>query len=174
MKELTIRKVYISVKGMIQQINEILVELKFSPLDYAADRAAFAAKVIAKFSKRNGFCPEQCAEEVSRELDRIYEDAKSVSVESTVMPDHLRTGDYVGIIIGGILIWGLVAISPKTLSVEISSPYEGKRLSSEIELLAPRIWTEMPCEGSEANDEGKKKAVSLLTELYYSYIENHS
>lgn len=162
------------MNGMIQQLNAILAELEFSPLDYAAERAAFAAKIIAIFSKRNGFCPEQCADEVIRELDRIYEDAKNVSVEATIIPDFLRTGDHIGIVIGGVLIWGLVAISPKMLSVEISSPYEGKRLSSEIELLAPRIWTEQPREGSEANDEGRRKAISLLTELYYSYIEIHS
>lgn len=159
---------------MIQQLNEILAEVEFNPLDYAADRESIAAKVIAIYSKRNGFPAEQCTDEVRRELDRIYEDAKSVSVETTIMPDFLRTGDHIGIVIGGILIWGLVSISPKTLSVEISSPYEGKRLSSEIEMLAPRIWTESPHEGSEANDEGREKAVSLLTELYYSYIENHS
>ena len=103
-----------------------------------------------------------------RELDRIYEDAKSVSVEFEILPDRLMTGDQIGIIIGGILIRGTVTISPKTLSVEITSPYEGKRLCSEIEMLAPRIWTELPREGSEANDEAKKKAVFLLTELYLS------
>lgn len=159
---------------MIQQLNEILEELGYNPLDYAANRRGFAENVIAIYSKRNDICVEQCADEVIRELERIYEDAKSVSVEVEILPDRLMTGDQIGIIIGGILIRGTVTISPKTLSVEITSPYEGKRLCSEIEMLAPRIWTDLPREGSEANDEAKKKAVFLLTELFYSYIENHS
>lgn len=161
------------MEDMTERIVRIVSGLGFDPLEYAADRTGTVGRVLEIFTGQSGIHAEECAVEVEKVLESIYEDAKGVSVEAEIIPDHLRTGGSVGVVIGGELIWGLVDVTPKVLSVEITEPYRGRRSSSEIEMLAPRIWTEQPCDGSEANEEGRRRAVSMLAGLYYSILENH-
>lgn len=161
------------MEDMTERIARIVSVLGFSPLEYAVDKAGIVWRVLETFTGQTGIPAEECAAEVETELDSIYEDAKGVSVEVAVVPDHLRTGGCIGVVIGGELIWGRVIVTPKILSVEITEPYGGRRSSVEIEMLAPRIWTEQPCDGSEANVEGRRRAVSMLAGLYYSILEKH-
>lgn len=159
--------------NLTETVIRIVTDNGFDPLDYAADKDRTVRRVAGIYASWSGIPVDECTGEVEKELDRIYEDAKSISVEADIIPDHLVTGRNIGIVIGGELIWGRVCVTPKVLSVEITEPYMGRRSCAEIDILAPRIWTEQPYDGSEANEEARKRVVSMLAGLYYYFLENH-
>lgn len=146
---------------------KILATLSFSVKEYVCDKARIINKAREVYETETGKKSEPVLDEIKDELELLFHDRKKLSIENINMPDHLRSGSWLGIVVAGELIYGLVQVSPKTISVE----YDGHRKLSQLELLAPVIWTEYPKEGSEANEDGKRKAVVLLTDLYYSALE---
>lgn len=146
------------------EIAKILVSLPFSPAEYVQDKASVMERARKLYEEITGDKSELVLSEIEEELELLFHDRKALSVEDVNMPEHLRSGCWLGIVIDGNLIYGLVQVSPKIISVE----YEGHRGCSQLELLAPVVWTEYPDE--EANREGKLKAVELLTDLFYSSL----
>ena len=110
---------------------------------------------------------------VIRLVESIYGTTKETSIQDEDVPFVLRSGERIGITTDDVRVEGVVDISPKVISVTILSPFTGRTASSELKMMAPVIWTKEPEDSSEANEEGKRKAASLLCDLYYSFFEEN-
>ena len=111
--------------------------------------------------------------EVLRLVESIYGTIKETSIQDVDLPFMLRSGGHIGITTDGTRVEGVVDVSPKAITVTILSPFTGRTASSELKMMAPVIWTKEPEDSSEANEEGKRKAASLLCDLYYSFFEEN-
>lgn len=109
--------------------------------------------------------------DVIRLVESIYGTIKETSFQDVDVPFVLRSGGRIGITTDGVRVEGVVEVSPKVISVTILSPFTGRTASSKIQMIVPAIWTVEPKDGSNANEEGKRKAAALLCDLYYSYFE---
>lgn len=109
--------------------------------------------------------------DIIRLVESIYGTIKETSIQGVDVPFVLRSGGHISITTDNTRVEGVIEVSPKMLSVNILSPFTGRRATSELEMIVPAIWTEEPEEGSGANEAGKRKAAALLCDLYYSYFE---
>lgn len=111
--------------------------------------------------------------DVIRLVESIYGTTKETSIQDVDVPFLLRSGGRISIMTDNTRVEGVVEVSPKTISVTILSPFTGRTASSELKMMVPVIWTKEPKNGSEANEEGKRKAAALLCDLYYSLFEEN-
>lgn len=142
-----------------------------SAREFAEHLSEIHQMAIDAYKQLAGDAKDIPVEEIHHLVDSLYRTSTESAIQQREVPFILHSGDHVAITTDGVLVEGVVNVSPKILEVTILSPFAGKEASSELEMLAPVIWTEQPEDGSEANDAGKRRALSLLSELYYSYFE---
>lgn len=147
-----------------ESIAEILSGIEFSAAEYVTDKPSVLLRARRLYEQKTGKKSDSVIKEIDDEINILFNDRKLLSVDRVIMPDELKTGNWIGIIIDGELIYGIVQVSPKRLSVE----YEGYRRIYKLDDLAPVVWTEYPQE--EANEYGKNQAIRILTDLYYIKI----
>lgn len=121
------------------------------------------------FGTAKGFSEHK--NDVIRLVESIYGTIKETSIQNMDVPFVLRSGGRIGITTDGVRVEGIVDVSPKVIKVTILSPFTGRTATAELRMIVPAIWTEEPEDGSEANEEGKRKAAALLCDLYYSFFE---
>ena len=158
--------------------NEELLELagKVSDMygsarDFSERLSEIHGKAVEAYKQLAGDSNDIPVKEIHHLVDSLYRTATESAILQREVPFILHSGNHIAITTDGVRVEGVVNVSPKLLEVTIISPYTGKKASSELEMIAPFIWTERPEDGSEANDAGKKRALSLLCELYYSFFE---
>ena len=145
--------------------------MSFSATDYAKDSNSILADTLRKYAMETKDESPDIKTELKELLERSFEERKELSVSGINLPDHLFDGDLFLISIDGTEVTGRVNLSPKEIMVEILSPFHGHQAGCSLPLLAPIIWTEYPEPKSEANGRGREKAVSLLSDIYYSLLE---
>lgn len=150
---------------------KIVSEMAFSATDYVKDGNAILAEAMRLYLAETGAMEPETETELKVILERSFSDRKALSVSGIDMPDHLMDGNLFRISIDGTEVKGRVRLSPKEIAVEITSPFHGCQAGASLLMLAPVIWTERPETGSEANESGREKAVSLLVDIYYSLLE---
>lgn len=148
----------------------IISRMTFSAADYARSRDRIKEEALKLYSRQTGDSSADIETELEILLDRSFLERKEISICAAELPDHLKDGSIFRIFLDDTEVEGKVKLSPKELSVEISSPFHGKKAGSDLEMLAPVIWTERPEPGSEANEEGRHRAVLLLADIYYSLL----
>ena len=151
---------------MTESMAEILSGIEFSAAEYVTDKPSVLLRARKLYEQKTGMESAPVISEIEDELRVLFNDRKLLSVDSVIMPDELKSGNQFCIIIAGKVICGLVQVSPKRLSVE----YEGYRRIYKLDDLAPVVWTEYPQE--EANEYGKKQAIRILTDLYYTMMRD--
>jgi hypothetical protein len=142
-----------------------------SAREFAEHLSEIHEKTIEAYKQLSGDAKDIPVEEIRHLVDSLYRTATESAIQQREVSFILHSGDHVAITTDGVRVEGVVNVSPKILKVIILSPFAGKKASSELEMIAPVIWTELPEDGSEANEDGKRRALSLLCELYYSYFE---
>ena len=150
---------------------KIISKMTFSAADYVKNREAIFLEVLRRYNDLTGDLSPEIRSELSVMLNQSFSERKELSIISAALPDHFRDGSSFSVCVDDTVIEGLLHLSPKVIIVEMTSPYSGHKAGSELELLAPVIWTERPEVNSEANEEGRGKAISLLTDLYYSTLQ---
>lgn len=148
----------------------IISRMTFSAADYVKDKESILSEAYHRYVSRTGDDSHEAKSEVASLLKRSFADRKELSVSNADLPDHFRDGSAFRICVDDTEVKGILRLTPKDISVEIVSPFTGRTAGAELQLVAPVIWTERPENGSEANEEGRLKAVSLLTDIYYSML----
>lgn len=150
--------------------SSIISRMTFSAVDYVMNRESIVEDAVKQYCQQTGEQSLDIRNGMVILLDRSYAERKLLSVCAAELPDHLRDGSHFRIFVNDTEVVGKVRISPKVISVEITSPFQGEMAGSELEMLAPVIWTERPEKGSEANESGRQKSISLLVDIYYSLL----
>ena len=81
----------------------------------------------------------------------------------------VRSGDIIPCVIDGQMIEAAVHASPKDITVLLYGVKPKLQASSHIMLMAPKIYTVEPWDGSNLNDYGVLRAKELLAGLYHDY-----
>jgi ribosome recycling factor len=81
----------------------------------------------------------------------------------------VRSGDIIPCVIDGQMIEAAVHASPKDITVSLYGIKPKLQASSHIMLMAPKIYTVEPWDGSNLNDYGVLRAKELLAGLYHDY-----
>ena len=81
----------------------------------------------------------------------------------------VRSGDIIPCVIDGQMIEAAVHASPKDITVSLYGIKPKLQASSHIMLMAPKIYTVEPWDGSNLNDYGVMRAKELLAGLYHDY-----
>ena len=81
----------------------------------------------------------------------------------------VRSGDIIPCVIDGQMIEAAVYASPKDITVSLYGIKPKLQASSHIMLMAPKIYTVEPWDGSNLNDYGVLRAKELLAGLYHDY-----
>ena len=81
----------------------------------------------------------------------------------------VRSGDIIPCMIDGEMIEAAVHASPKDITVTLYGVKTPLKASSHIMLMAPKIYTVDPREGSRLNDYGILRVKELLAGLYHDY-----
>ena len=81
----------------------------------------------------------------------------------------VRSGDIIPCVIDGQMIEAAVHASPKDITVSLYGIKPKLQASSHIMLMAPKIYTVEPWNGSNLNDYGVLRAKELLAGLYHDY-----
>ena len=142
-----------------------------SAREFAEHLSEIHEMAIEAYKQLAGDAKDIPVEEIHHLVDSLYRTATESAIQQREVPFILHSGDHVSITTDGVRVEGVVNLSPKILEVTILFPFAGKKALSELEMIAPVIWTERPEDGSEANDAGKRRALSLLSELYYSQFK---
>lgn len=154
--------------GDMAKAARIVSGMSFTPREYAADRNRILVEAFKRCAAGGVELSVETVAALRLLLENAFCDRKALSVENVDMPDRLRDGDSFRICVDGTLAEGIVHLAPKEMSVEITSPHGGREAGAVLQPLAPRIWTERPEPGSEAGEEGRQKAVELLTDLFFT------
>ena len=154
-----------------EKLARIIAKMQFTAYEYTV----CPLKIIeeAKGLVRNAIGAETEEDEavIEKVLGRSYSERKIISVVDADFPNHMKDGDEFKVCLdSGLMLSGKARITPKVLSVEMLSPYPDHMIVSEIQMLAPRIWTLRPEAGSEAGEECLQKMIELLATLYYDNI----
>lgn len=149
---------------------KIISRMTFSAADYVKNSESILSEAFHRYASQSGDYSHEAKSEVAVLLMRSFDDRKRLSVSNADLPDHFLDGSSFRICVNDTEVKGVLRLTPKEMSVEIVSPFTGRAAGAELQLLAPVIWTERPENGSEANEEGRLKAVSLLTDIYYSML----
>ena len=81
----------------------------------------------------------------------------------------VRSGDIIPCVIDGQMIEAAVYASPKDITVSLYGIKPKLQASSHIMLMAPKIYTVEPWDGSNLNDYGVLRVKELLAGLYHDY-----
>lgn len=81
----------------------------------------------------------------------------------------VRSGDIIPCMIDGEMIEAIVYASPKDITVILYGIKPQLKISSHIMLMAPKIYTIDPWDGSRLNDYGILRVKELLAGLYHDY-----
>ena len=81
----------------------------------------------------------------------------------------VRSGDIIPCMIDGEMIEAAVYASPKDITVTLYGIKPQLKISSRIMLMAPKIYTVDPWNGSRLNDYGILRVKELLAGLYHDY-----
>ena len=81
----------------------------------------------------------------------------------------VRSGDIIPCVIEGQMIEAAVHASPKDITVSLYGVKPSLKASSHIMLMAPKIYTVEPWDGSRLNDYGVLRVKELLAGLYHDY-----
>jgi hypothetical protein len=81
----------------------------------------------------------------------------------------VRSGDIIPCMIDGEMIEAAVYASPKDITVSLYGVKPQLKISSHIMLMAPKIYTIDPWDGSRLNDYGILRVKELLAGLYHDY-----
>lgn len=81
----------------------------------------------------------------------------------------VRSGDIIPCIIDDQMIEAAVYASPKDITVSLYGIKPQLKISSHIMLMAPKIYTIDPWDGSRLNDYGILRVKELLAGLYHDY-----
>lgn len=81
----------------------------------------------------------------------------------------VRDGDIIPCIIDGEMVEGIIHASPKDISVMLYDRDLPLRASSQIMMMAPKIYTEEPWKGARLNEYGIQRVKELLVGLYHDY-----
>jgi hypothetical protein len=81
----------------------------------------------------------------------------------------VRSGDIIPCVIDGQMIEAAMYASPKDSTVSLYGIKPKLQASSHIMLMAPKIYTVEPWNGSNLNDYGVLRAKELLAGLYHDY-----
>lgn len=81
----------------------------------------------------------------------------------------VRSGDIIPCMIDGEMIEATVYASPKDITVTLYGIKPQLKISSHIMLMAPKIYTVDPWDGSRLNDYGILRVKELLAGLYHDY-----
>lgn len=81
----------------------------------------------------------------------------------------VRSGDIIPCMIDGEMIEAAVYASPKDITVTLYGIKPQLKISSHIMLMAPKIYTVDPWDGSRLNDYGILRVKELLAGLYHDY-----
>ena len=81
----------------------------------------------------------------------------------------VRSGDIIPCMIDGEMIEAAVYASPKDITVTLYGIKPQLKISSHIMLMAPKIYTIDPWDGSRLNDYGLLRVKELLAGLYHDY-----
>lgn len=81
----------------------------------------------------------------------------------------VRSGDIIPCMIDGEIIEAAVYASPKDITVTLYGIKPQLKISSHIMLMAPKIYTIDPWDGSRLNDYGILRVKELLAGLYHDY-----
>ena len=81
----------------------------------------------------------------------------------------VRSGDIIPCVIDGQMIEAAVYASPKDITVSLYGIKPKLQASSHIMLMAPKIYTVEPWDGSNLNDYGVLRVKELLAGLYNDY-----
>ena len=81
----------------------------------------------------------------------------------------VRSGDIIPCVIEGQMIEAAVHASPKDITVSLYGVKPSLKASSHIMLMAPKIYTVEPWDGSNLNDFGVLRVKELLAGLYHDY-----
>lgn len=149
---------------------KIIAKMAFSAMDYIRDREQIIQEAADLYTRQTGEDPACIQTDITDLVERSFAERKILSIQSVRLPGRFKDGSRFGISLNNIEVKGIVYLSPKEITVEITEPFQGKRAGAMLNLLAPVIWTELPEAGSEANETGRKKAITLLTDIYYSYF----
>ena len=81
----------------------------------------------------------------------------------------VRSGDIIPCVIEGQMIEAAVHASPKDITVSLYGVKPSLKTSSHIMLMAPKIYTVEPWDGSRLNDYGVLRVKELMAGLYHDY-----
>ena len=81
----------------------------------------------------------------------------------------VRSGDIIPCVIEGQMIEAAVHASPKDITVSLYGVKPSLKASSHIMLMAPKIYTVEPWDGSRLNDYGVLRVKELMAGLYHDY-----
>lgn len=85
-------------------------------------------------------------------------------------PDNpLMSGDHIAFREEGVLVWGVVTFTPRTLTVTMRVPVEAPAAQETIEPEFPVIFRTDPKRESPASPMGIDRARRLILRLYYSF-----
>lgn len=150
---------------------KIISRMQFSAADYVRNREQIINEAAKLYSRQTGEESAETKAELSVLLERSFAERKVLSIDAAELPDHLRDRSVFRIFLDDTVVTGSIRLSPKTITVEITSPFQGRMAGAELDMLAPIIWTEQPEVGSEANEEGRQKSILLLADIYYSLLQ---
>lgn len=148
----------------------IISRMTFSAADYAKNRDQIIKEAVSMYTQQTGEVSSKVQAGLTVLMDRSFIERKELSICAAELPDHLKDGSSFRIFLDNTEVVGQLRLSPKEISVEISSPFHDGMAGAELEMLAPVIWTMRPEPGSEANEEGRRKAIILLADIYYSLL----
>ena len=149
----------------------IISRMPFSAADYARNRDQIIKEAMSMYTQQTGEVSSEVQAGLTALMDSSFIERKELSICAAELPDHLKDGSSFRIFLDNTEVAGRVRLSPKEIIVEIRSPFHDRMAGSELEMLAPVIWTERPEPGSEANEDGRHKAILLLADIYYSLLQ---
>lgn len=149
---------------------KIISRMTFSAADYVKCKELILAEASQLYAKETGDNSPEAKSQLALLLSRSFGERKEFSVSNADLPNHFKDGSRFKICVNDTEVEGSLHLTPKEMVVEIVSPFQGRKAGAELKMLAPVIWTERPELGSEANEDARSKAVSLLTDIYYSML----
>lgn len=149
---------------------KIISMAQFDAIDYIKNPDCIINNIVQQYFELTGDKSNETRIKLSDLVANSFEERKELAINSIDMKENLRNGDSFSIFLNETIVTGKVYLAPKSISVEITSPYFGRMAGADLDLIAPVIWTESPEMESVANEEGRKKAAILLADIYFSLL----
>ena len=145
---------------------------KLNGVDFQAEE--YARDPEGVLARAAGFAGDvEDMDELKRILETIYEGKRAESVIWEPMCGPVADGDRLTGRIDGIVVSGVISLSPKKIGVCMDLPRREEPLAQSIQMMVPILFTEDPWERSPANDYAIAAARKLLLDAYYgSLVKN--